>query len=317
MNTRRSTRWPLAALLAAATVASPFALAQPADPPAPVPLVEHGEGWELMAMPPMKRPMVKAAFLGVSTSPATPALREQLKITTGVGLVIDFVEPGSPADKAGVKRNDLLTRVNDQWIINPQQLATVVRMNKTGDTVNLTLVREGQATTVSATLSEKEVPALDDLGHMPGMDLMRQMHMMMPPPGNPGSPGNPGRQAPGNPPPGHQHDRQGPPRSSGDGPGAVAGPALPPPAMPLVSHGSQMASAAVDGWVVVVQQRGHLVEVWNPAGEQVFRGPAITEEQVQRVPEQVRERTKALIQQPGARPMPMPPTRESPRPPTQ
>src|SRR4051812_35990095 len=39
----------------------------------------------------------KGAYLGVSTSPPAQALRQQLKLSAGTGLGVDFVEKGSPA----------------------------------------------------------------------------------------------------------------------------------------------------------------------------------------------------------------------------
>jgi hypothetical protein len=103
----------------------------------------------------------KAAFLGVSTSPATPALREQVKLPRGIGLVVDAVEPDSPADAAGLKQHDLLHKLNDQILINTQQLRVLLRTFKPADEVKLTLVRQGQSQVLSAKLVEKELPALD------------------------------------------------------------------------------------------------------------------------------------------------------------
>jgi hypothetical protein len=89
-------------------------------------------------------------------------LREQLKLQKGVGLVVDFVEPKSPADEAGIKQYDVLHKFGDQLLINAHQFATLVRMHKAGDEVELTVIRQGEAKQVKVKLSEKEVMALDD-----------------------------------------------------------------------------------------------------------------------------------------------------------
>src|SRR5947209_13436888 len=47
-----------------------------------------------------------ASYLGVSTSPANAALAEQLKLPRGIGLVVDYVEPKSPAEEAQIKPYD-------------------------------------------------------------------------------------------------------------------------------------------------------------------------------------------------------------------
>lgn len=105
----------------------------------------------------------KAAFLGVSVSTVTGALRQQLKLRPGVGLVVNHVEAGSPAEAAGVKRYDILERLDDQLLIEPRQLSVLIRLRKSGDDVKLTLIREAAPTTVTAKLSEKDVPALEDV----------------------------------------------------------------------------------------------------------------------------------------------------------
>lgn len=106
--------------------------------------------------------MEKAAFLGVTTSPVTPALREQLKLQRGVGLVVDHVEPESPAAKAGLKRYDILQKLNDQLLINSHQLQVLVRTYKPGDKIDLSVIREGKPVALAAALIEKEVPVVND-----------------------------------------------------------------------------------------------------------------------------------------------------------
>src|SRR5438046_1432237 len=61
----------------------------------------------------------KKAWIGISVSPAPAALRHQLKTPDGIGLVIEFVQPKSPADETGLKPFDLLVKLDDQWLVNP------------------------------------------------------------------------------------------------------------------------------------------------------------------------------------------------------
>jgi len=105
----------------------------------------------------------KAAYLGVATSSAQPALRQQLHLPRGVGLVVDFVEHGSPADEAGLHQYDVIQKLDDQILVNPQQLAVLVRIREPGDSVKLTVVREGKPLPIDVKLSEKEVPPLEEL----------------------------------------------------------------------------------------------------------------------------------------------------------
>jgi CTP:molybdopterin cytidylyltransferase MocA len=120
---------------------------------------------------------VKAAYLGVSASPVSAALRAQLALPQGIGLVVDAVEPDSPAAKAGLQQHDVLHKLNDQLLVNWEQLATLIRTFKAGDEVALHAIRQAKPVVLSAKLAEKEVPeqvgpAIDIEG-MPGMALQQ------------------------------------------------------------------------------------------------------------------------------------------------
>ena len=104
----------------------------------------------------------KAAFLGLSTSPLTPALREQLGLPKGIGLLIESVAKGSPAEAGGLKPYDVLHKLGDQLVVNPQQLAVLIRMHKSGELVTLTIIRQGKPVDVTVKLTEKDVVPIDD-----------------------------------------------------------------------------------------------------------------------------------------------------------
>jgi hypothetical protein len=107
--------------------------------------------------------LTKASYLGVSTSPVPAALRQHLGLPEGVGLVVDFVEPDSPAQAAGLKQYDILTRLNEQILVNSQQLAVLVRSYKAGEEVKLALIRGGKEQSLTAKLKEKEVKPIEDM----------------------------------------------------------------------------------------------------------------------------------------------------------
>jgi hypothetical protein len=105
----------------------------------------------------------KAAFLGVSVTNVSPELREQLKLRRGVGLVVNHVEAGSPAEAAGVKRFDVLERLDDQVLIEPRQLSVLIRLRGAGDEVKLGVVREAKPLSLTAKLAVKDLPPLEDV----------------------------------------------------------------------------------------------------------------------------------------------------------
>jgi membrane-associated protease RseP (regulator of RpoE activity) len=149
-------------------VFSSIALAQnqPVPPPAaPPPPPEADESTEKRIV----------TFLGVSTDEVPDVLSAQLNLTAGFGLVVDEIVPDSPAAKAGLLENDVLTRLNDQLLVTPDQLAALVRSFKNGDTITLTYLRRGQQQSVTATLAQREIPKRRGHGMGPGRFKPRDM----------------------------------------------------------------------------------------------------------------------------------------------
>lgn len=106
----------------------------------------------------------KHTWLGIAVSPATPVVAHQLKLPEGVGLVVDEVMPAGPAAKAGLKQYDVLRKLDDQLLVNPEQLETLVRMHKSGDQVTLNVFHDGESTDLKLTLQEGGPPRMMPFG---------------------------------------------------------------------------------------------------------------------------------------------------------
>jgi putative serine protease PepD len=65
-------------------------------------------------------------------------------LLTGAG--VEAVNDGSAAQQAGLKKGDVITKVDDQVITGSQSLVATVRGHRPGDTVTLTVVRGGDTT---------------------------------------------------------------------------------------------------------------------------------------------------------------------------
>jgi hypothetical protein len=127
----------------------------PPEPPAPphppgppgVPGHHHEKG-----------PKVPVTFLGVETSQVPDVLSEQLGLAKGLGLVVEYVEPNSPAAAAGIQQNDILKMLNDQILIEPSQLRKLLQTFPEGTDVTLTILRKGKEQKITVKLAKKEVP---------------------------------------------------------------------------------------------------------------------------------------------------------------
>jgi serine protease Do len=70
------------------------------------------------------------------------------------GVVIKTVTENSPASKAGLKADDLIVKVNGQTISSVQEINDIKEKLKVGDTITLTLYRDGELTDVEIVLEE-------------------------------------------------------------------------------------------------------------------------------------------------------------------
>src|SRR5437870_3241689 len=113
-----------------------------------------------------KAPKVPMTFLGVETSQVPDVVSEQLGLPMGLGLVVDYVVPNSPAASAGVQQNDILKMLNDQILMEPTQLRKLLQTFSEGTEVTLTILRKGQEQKITVKLAKKEMPQRHSM--MPG-----------------------------------------------------------------------------------------------------------------------------------------------------
>jgi hypothetical protein len=100
----------------------------------------------------------QVAYLGVATRSIDAGRGAGLGLGKGMGLEVTYVDPkGAVADT--VNPRDVLTRLGDQYLVNPEQLAVLVQAKAVGGKVALTLIRDGKEQTVSATLRARSTAA--------------------------------------------------------------------------------------------------------------------------------------------------------------
>jgi putative serine protease PepD len=78
---------------------------------------------------------------------------------TASGYKVEQVTAGAPADKAGLKAGDVITKIGDRLVYSYQDVAAAVRSHRPGDVVPVTYTRNGSSTTVNVTLGVLKVPA--------------------------------------------------------------------------------------------------------------------------------------------------------------
>ena len=93
--------------------------------------------------------------LGMSVQEITPEIARQLRLSEAGGVVVSQVEPGSPADEAGVQQGDVIREVNGQMIGKLNDYRTAVSKVKKGEIVRL-LVKRGERNIYLTIRSVKE-----------------------------------------------------------------------------------------------------------------------------------------------------------------
>ena len=95
------------------------------------------------------------SFLGISIQPVTSDLAKAFKLSKDEGALISDVSPGSPAERAGLKPGDVVTKVGDHAVSDARSLRLMIGDMSPGKTVQLALTRDGVERRYSVTLGEQ------------------------------------------------------------------------------------------------------------------------------------------------------------------
>jgi len=97
-----------------------------------------------------------SSWLGVETHEVTAEKAKELKLSAERGVVLGKIVPDSPAAKAGLKENDVVTEINGQRVEGAAQFRRMIHEIPAGRTIQLTVWRDGRTQTISATLGKSE-----------------------------------------------------------------------------------------------------------------------------------------------------------------
>jgi serine protease Do len=94
-------------------------------------------------------------WLGVVIQPVTPAIARAMGLDKPRGALIGDVSPGSPAEKAGLRRGDIVLAFNGQAIAETRELSLKVAMQAPGSSARLEVHRDGRVIEVPVVLGEQ------------------------------------------------------------------------------------------------------------------------------------------------------------------
>ena len=96
---------------------------------------------------------VSRGYLGIQLTQLSGPFQDALG--TKKGVVVSSVEPGAPADKAGLQRLDVITAVDGQAISTPDELVSAIANRRSGETVKLEVLRDGKTKNLSVKLGDR------------------------------------------------------------------------------------------------------------------------------------------------------------------
>ena len=102
----------------------------------------------------IKKGKVIRGWFGVTIQPLTPELAKQFDLKEEKGALVGDVIEGSPAEKAGLQRGDVIIEYDGKKIEEPYQLRNMVANTTPGQEVELKIIRENKTETKKVTISE-------------------------------------------------------------------------------------------------------------------------------------------------------------------
>jgi serine protease Do len=110
---------------------------------------------------------VQRAWLGVQLDPLTPEIADGLGITGQQGVLISRVVKGFPADKAGLRRNDVIVEYDGQPVTDVQKFRFRVADTAPGKHAAMVVLRDGKRIPITVVLTERTEEAVAAVAQSP------------------------------------------------------------------------------------------------------------------------------------------------------
>jgi serine protease Do/serine protease DegQ len=103
---------------------------------------------------------VSRGLLGVSIQDVTPDVAATYALHDNSGALVSAVSPTSAAERAGIQIGDVIVSINEHRVRDSGSLKAAVGLLRPGETVQVTLIRDGREQKVNATLGEATAAAV-------------------------------------------------------------------------------------------------------------------------------------------------------------
>ena len=118
------------------------------------------------------RGRVSRGFIGVGLTDVTPALQRSLNLSVAHGAMVQDVNVGSPAERAGLRPYDVIAEVDGRQVLSNEELIRDISAREPGTVVRLNVLRDGRRQSLTVKLAERptrsdETTPSDAVGNRP------------------------------------------------------------------------------------------------------------------------------------------------------
>src|SRR5262249_5998490 len=110
-------------------------------------------------LPELKNGKVIRGYLGMGIVPVTDDVKDSFKLPEARGALVQNVEEGKPAQKAGILPGDVIVEIDGRKINTNRELIDYTSYLPVGTRVNITVIRDGLRKSLTATTTERTLEA--------------------------------------------------------------------------------------------------------------------------------------------------------------
>lgn len=107
---------------------------------------------------------VERGYIGVSMQDMTSELAEYFNLESRNGVLVMDVEENSPAEKAGLRKDDVMIRVNERAITDGNDVRNIIGFTPPGTDVSITVIRDGKEHKLMVTVGTRDESVLAETG---------------------------------------------------------------------------------------------------------------------------------------------------------
>jgi serine protease Do len=124
---------------------------------------------------------VERGYIGLRLQQITPSIAQAIGRKDGTGVLVASVESGGPADKAGIKTGDVITRFGRQPVQSGRDLSRAVAAARPGTQVQITVSRDGREQELTVAIGQRSDDQPTQTSALPGPEGGKRLGLALSP----------------------------------------------------------------------------------------------------------------------------------------